>query len=57
MNGPELRTALPGPPGAATLEKLTPLLYPGLAKDLGPFVIRRKEGSRIEDVDGNVFLD
>ena len=57
MNGPELRTALPGPLGAATLEKLTPLLYPGLAKDLGPFVIRRKEGSWIEDVDGNVFLD
>jgi len=57
VNGPEIRSALPGPEGAATLDKLAGLLYPGLAKDLGPFVIRRKDGSWIEDVDGNVFLD
>ena len=54
MNGPDVRTSLPGPLGAATLEKLTPLLYPGLAKDLGPFVVRRKEGAWIEDLDGKV---
>jgi 4-aminobutyrate aminotransferase-like enzyme len=57
MNRPEVRTPLPGPEGAAILDKLAPLLYPGLHKDLGPFVVRRKDGSWIEDVDGNVFLD
>lgn len=57
MNGPDVHTPLPGPEGAAILDKLAPLLYPGLHHDLGPFVIRRKDGSWIEDVDGNVFLD
>jgi 4-aminobutyrate aminotransferase-like enzyme len=33
------------------------VLYPGLVHGLGPFVIRRKSGSEIEDVDGNIFLD
>ncbi|MEX0983499.1 MAG: aminotransferase class III-fold pyridoxal phosphate-dependent enzyme, partial [Actinomycetota bacterium] len=57
MEGPLVRTPLPGPEGARILERLGSVLYPGLAHDLGPFVIRRKEGSLIEDVDGNVFLD
>jgi 4-aminobutyrate aminotransferase-like enzyme len=57
VNGPDVHTPLPGPEGAAILDKLAPLLYPGLHGDLGPFVIRRKDGSWIEDVDGNVFLD
>ncbi|HEV8087553.1 MAG TPA: aminotransferase class III-fold pyridoxal phosphate-dependent enzyme [Actinomycetota bacterium] len=57
MNGPNVHTSLPGPDGAAILDDLSRVLYPGLAKDLGPFVIRRKDGSWIEDVDGNVFLD
>jgi len=57
VNGPNVHTSLPGPDGAAILEDLSRVLYPGLAKDLGPFVIRRKDGSWIEDVDGNVFLD
>jgi 4-aminobutyrate aminotransferase-like enzyme len=57
VNGPNVHTPLPGPEGAAILDKLAPLLYPGLHGDLGPFVIRRKDGSWIEDVDGNVFLD
>ena len=50
MNGPEVRTALPGPIGAETLARLAPLLYPGLTKDLGPFVVRRKDGSWIDIV-------
>ena len=33
------------------------MLYPGLARDLGPFVINRKSGWEIEDIDGNVYLD
>ena len=57
MNGPDIHTGLPGPAGAAILDALNRVLYPGLTKDLGPFVIRRKDGSWIEDVDGNVFLD
>jgi len=57
VNRPDVHTPLPGPEGAAILDKLAPLLYPGLHGDLGPFVIRRKDGSWIEDVDGNVFLD
>ena len=47
----------PARPVPAILDELNRVLYPGLAKDLGPFVIRRKDGSWIEDVDGNVFLD
>jgi len=39
------------------LERLGSVLYPGLAHDLGPFVICRKSGYEVEDVDGNVFLD
>jgi 4-aminobutyrate aminotransferase-like enzyme len=57
VNAPEVRTPLPGPDGAAILDRLNGVLYPGLAKDLGPFVVRRKDGSWIEDIDGNVFLD
>ena len=57
MNGPDIHTGLPGPKGAALLDELSRVLYPGLVSDLGPFVIRRKDGSWIEDVDGNVFLD
>ena len=33
------------------------MLYPGLANDLGPFIIPGKEGITVEDVDGNVYLD
>ena len=37
--------------------KVERVLYPGLAHGLGPFVINRKSGWEIEDVDGNVYLD
>jgi 4-aminobutyrate aminotransferase-like enzyme len=57
VNGPDVRMPLPGRDGATILGKLGDVLYPGLANDLGPFVIRRKDGSWIEDIDGNVFLD
>ena len=52
-----MRTDLPGPASRAILERQAPLLYPGLAHGLGPFVIARKEGFTVEDVDGNVFWD
>ena len=54
---PRVLTDLPGPKSRAILEGLDPLLYPGLTHGLGPFVIARKEGFTVEDVDGNVFWD
>ena len=54
---PRVRTDLPGPKSREILERQAPLLYPGLAHGLGPFVIARKEGIAVEDVDGNVFWD
>ena len=33
------------------------MLYRGLADEVGPFVITRKSGYEVEDVDGNVYLD
>jgi 4-aminobutyrate aminotransferase-like enzyme len=57
MDAPRVAGELPGPRGKEILERLGRVLYPGLAHGLGPFVVRRKDGSFIEDVDGNVFLD
>ena len=33
------------------------VLYPGIGEGLAPFVLDRKSGYTIDDVDGNVFLD
>jgi 4-aminobutyrate aminotransferase-like enzyme len=57
MERPREIDALPGPVGAGILAEQAEVLYPGLAKDLGPFVIRRKSGYEVEDVDGNVYWD
>jgi 4-aminobutyrate aminotransferase-like enzyme len=54
---PHIAATPPGPRTAEILARLRTLLYPGLAEDLGPFVIRRKSGWEIEDVDGNLYLD
>jgi 4-aminobutyrate aminotransferase-like enzyme len=54
---PRMAAAPPGPRTTEIHDRLRSILYPGLAKDLGPFVIRRKSGWEIEDVDGNVYLD
>lgn len=48
------------PPGSLTreiLERQRKVLYRGLADEVGPFVVRRKSGWQVEDVDGNVYLD
>jgi 4-aminobutyrate aminotransferase-like enzyme len=47
----------PGPKSREVLERQAKVLYPGLAGEVGPFVIRRKDGYAIEDIDGNVYLD
>jgi 4-aminobutyrate aminotransferase-like enzyme len=54
---PRVTPPLPGPRSRDVLERLGGVLYPGTAHGLGPFVIGRKDGSWIEDIDGNVFLD
>ena len=54
---PRIVTPPPGPRSREILERQAGLLYPGLAHELGPFVICRKDGWEIEDVDGNVYLD
>jgi 4-aminobutyrate aminotransferase-like enzyme len=54
---PRIVATPPGPKTRETLARLEGVLYPGLAHGLGPFVIDRKSGWEIEDVDGNVYLD
>ena len=54
---PKIVTTPPGPKTRAILERQSAVLYRGLADEVGPFVICRKSGYEIEDVDGNVYLD
>ena len=54
---PYIATAPPGPKTRDILERQSAVLYRGLAEEVGPFVICRKSGYEIEDVDGNVYLD
>ncbi len=48
---------LPGPRSAAELERLRAVIYPGTAEHLAPFVLDRKSGSTVVDLDGNEFID
>ena len=54
---PSIVSTPPGPRTAEILERQRKVLYRGLTEDLGPFVICRKSGYEVEDVDGNVYLD
>ena len=56
MNGPALKTALPGPKAAAIIERDARVVSPSYTRDY-PLVMARGEGAFVEDVDGNVFLD
>jgi 4-aminobutyrate aminotransferase len=56
MNGPELKTALPGPKARAIIERDAKVVSSSYTRDY-PLVIARGEGVFVEDVDGNVFLD
>ena len=47
----------PGPKTRDILERQSAVLYRGLADEVGPFVICRKSGYEVEDIDGNVYLD
>ena len=39
------------------LAKLRRVLYPGTAAGLAPFVLERKSGSTLTDLDGNSYVD
>ena len=54
---PKIVTTPPGPKTRAILERQSAVMYRGVADEVGPFVICRKSGHEIEDVDGNVYLD
>jgi 4-aminobutyrate aminotransferase len=56
MNGPDLKTALPGPKAKALIDRDAKVVSPSYTRDY-PLVIARGEGAFVEDVDGNVFLD
>ena len=54
--GPKLKGSLPGPKAAAVVERDEALMSPSYTRGY-PLVARRGRGLRIEDVDGNEFLD
>jgi 4-aminobutyrate aminotransferase len=54
--GPKLRTTLPGPKAAAVIARDGKLMSPSYTRDY-PLVVKQGRGCRIEDVDGNEFLD
>ena len=56
MNGPSLKTALPGPKAQAIIARDGRVVSPSYTRDY-PLVIAKGEGAFVEDVDGNVFLD
>ncbi len=56
MNGPTLKTGLPGPRAKALIERDAKVVSTSYTRDY-PLVIARGEGAWVEDVDGNVFLD
>ncbi|MCA1586455.1 MAG: aminotransferase class III-fold pyridoxal phosphate-dependent enzyme, partial [Acidobacteria bacterium] len=53
---PFIKTPLPGPKAQAIIERDSRVVSPSYTRCY-PFVIARGEGSVVEDVDGNRFLD
>jgi len=56
MDGPHIKTALPGPNASAIIERDRASVSPSYTRGY-PLVIARGQGAMVEDVDGNVFLD
>ena len=54
---PHIVAPPPGPRARAILDRQNEVLYRGTSGDVGPFVICRKSGYEIEDIDGNIYLD
>ncbi|PZR14933.1 MAG: acetyl ornithine aminotransferase family protein [Archangium gephyra] len=53
---PTIKTELPGPKGAAIIERDRAVTSPSYIKEY-PLVVERGYGPWVEDVDGNTFLD
>jgi len=56
LNGPSIKTALPGPRALEIIRRDAKVVSPSYTRGY-PFVMARGEGAWVEDVDGNVFLD
>src|SRR5436309_14721841 len=56
MNGPHIKTPLPGPKAKAIIDRDKTVVSPSYTRGY-PLVIERGTGAMVEDVDGNVFLD
>ncbi len=56
MNGPLIKTRLPGPRAEALIARDRAVVSPSYTRGY-PLVVERASGSMVEDVDGNVFLD
>ncbi|MBI2220062.1 MAG: acetyl ornithine aminotransferase family protein [Acidobacteria bacterium] len=56
MNGPEIKTSLPGPKAKALIDRDQKRVSTSYTRSY-PFVMARGEGAIVEDVDGNRFLD
>ena len=54
--GPKLTTSLPGPKARAIIDRDDAIISPSYTRGY-PLVVKRGRGTRIEDVDGNEFLD
>lgn len=54
---PHIVTPPPGPRSRELLARQAAVTYPGLAHGLAPFVVERKVGWTVQDVDGNVYAD
>ncbi len=56
QHGPKLKGPVPGPRAKAIIEQDDRLMSPSYTRSY-PLVIKRGSGTRVEDVDGNEFLD
>jgi 4-aminobutyrate aminotransferase-like enzyme len=54
---PDVRHAPPGPRSTELLERQRATMYPGFADHVAPFVMSRKHGWVVEDLDDNLYLD
>jgi len=54
---PDVKVEPPGPRSRELLDRLSRVAYPGHDYSSNPFVVARKNGDVIEDVDGNLYLD
>jgi 4-aminobutyrate aminotransferase/4-aminobutyrate aminotransferase/(S)-3-amino-2-methylpropionate transaminase len=57
ISAPHIRTPPPGPRSAAALARMRARLHRGISYESIPFVLRRKRGSTLEDLDGNLYVD